>query len=115
MFQGLEESQLLVIIQRYPKVGGRIILTLARRLGETSRERVEEVSAVNQKLERFRKAISGAIYALDKLSEKYNSTPMREVAEHLKTHSGLSFGEESDTDNTIFRHISNVLKRDDPD
>lgn len=115
VFKGLEESQLMDIIQKDPRVGSRIISTLARRLGETSRERVEEVGAVNLKLERYRKAISGAIYALDKLAEKYKSTPMREVAEHLKIHSGLQAGEVADTDNTIFRHISTVLKRDDPD
>ena len=51
---------------------------------------------------RYRHAISGTLFALEKLVEKYKSKVMEEVRDHLASRSGIPSGQAADADPKCF-------------
>ena len=60
-------------------------------------------------MELYRKGISGTLFALEKLVEKYQSKVMTEVAEHLKGVSGVRMGDAKDADGKYFGTSKNII------
>jgi len=80
----------------------KLVEQLCRRLVETSRRHSTETSEMTELTLRYRKAISGTLYALERLSEKFKSKVMEETQQHLSALSGVSTGQEADADPKFF-------------
>jgi hypothetical protein len=65
----------------------------------------------NQLIERYRKAISGTVFALEKLTGIYKAPYLNELLEHLTQHSGIQLGSQRDADETIFRKINEIIAK----
>ena len=111
VFVGLEDDKLTRIIQREPKIGMRMIATLAKRLAETSIDSAGQVSAKEKIVERYRKAISGAMYALENLTRSYKAPYLQELLDHLSQHSGIQLGSVKDMDDTIMRKVKEIIEK----
>jgi CRP-like cAMP-binding protein len=111
VFAGLQDDKLMRIIQREPKIGQRMIQTLAKRLQETSLDAAGQLSGKSQLIERYRKAISGTVFALEKLTMVYKAPYLTELLEHLTQHSGIQLGNQKDADETIFRKINEIIAK----
>jgi CRP-like cAMP-binding protein len=109
VFKGLEDANLMDAMTRDPKLLTKLLETLAGRIRETSTRSVTSQEEMSTKLELYRKGISGTLYALEKLVEKYQSKVMSEVAEHLKGVSGLRMGDVKDTDAKYFATSKNII------
>jgi len=51
---------------------------------------------------RWRRAISGTLFALERLVEKYKSKVMEETMQHLSSRSGITTGQAADADPNAF-------------
>ncbi len=109
VFKGLEDANLMDAMTRDPKLLTKLLETLAGRIRETSTRSVTSQEEMSTKLEMYRKGISGTLFALEKLVEKYQSKVMGEVAEHLKGVSGLRMGDVKDTDAKYFATSKNII------
>jgi hypothetical protein len=58
---------------------------------------------------RWRRAISGTLFALEKLAEKYKSKVMEETKQHLSSRSGITTGEAADADPNAFPTTKSVI------
>jgi len=102
VFKGVEDRNLYDAIAKDPKMLRKLIEQLCMRLIETSRRHVGESSELSEQAMRFRRAISGTLYVLEKLSEKYKSKVMEETRQHLSALSGIATGQETDADLKFF-------------
>ncbi len=102
VFKGLEDANLMDAMTRDPKLLSKLLETLAGRIRETSSRAVTTQEEMSVKLEMYRKGISGTLFALEKLVEKFQSKVMGEVSEHLKGISGLRLGDAKDADAKYF-------------
>ena len=75
---------------------------LCNRLQETSKRHAAEIAEVTAQAGRYRKAISGTLFALEKLVEKYKSKVMEETMQHLSSRSGITTGAAADADPNAF-------------
>jgi CRP-like cAMP-binding protein len=109
VFKGLEDANLMDAMTRDPKLLSKLLETLAGRIRETSKRAASAQDDLGTKMELYRKGISGTLFALEKLVEKYQSKVMTEVAEHLKGVSGVRMGDAKDTDAKYFNTSKNVI------
>lgn len=102
IFRGLDDANLNTILQKDPKLLRKLLHQMAARMVETSQRHVKNVQDLDVSVERYRKAISGTIYALDQLAEKFRSKMMEEVRDHLRASSGIAAGDLADVDERAF-------------
>ena len=69
---------------------------------ETSKRHATEAGELTDQAMRYRRAISGTLFALEKLVEKFKSKVMEETQQHLSALSGVSTGQEADADPKFF-------------
>ena len=110
VFRGLDDKALIDSMGKDPKMMHKLIQTLAMRLVESSRRGIEAADSSSDTLERYRTAISGTAYALEKICEKYKSKVMQEVKDHLTARSGIPSGWPKDVDLDYFRSCRTVIE-----
>ncbi len=102
IFRGLEDANLNAILQKDPKLLRKLLQQMATRMVETSQRHVRNVEDLDVNVERYRKSISGTLYALDRIADKYRSKVMEEVRDHLRASSGIASGNVDDVDERAF-------------
>jgi CRP-like cAMP-binding protein len=102
VFKGVEDTNLYDAIARDGKMLRKLIEQLCLRLIETSRRHVGESSELADQAMRYRRAISGTLFVLERLSEKFKSKVMDETRQHLSALSGITTGQEADADPKFF-------------
>lgn len=101
-FKGIEDGSIYDAISKDPKLVRKLIETLCRRVMETSQRHSRESGELADQAMQFRRAVSGTLYALERLSEKFKSKVMEEVRDHLAGLSGIPSGQASDADPKFF-------------
>lgn len=102
VFEGIADQNLYEMIQRDPKIVRKLIETLALRLLETSRRHADEVTKLGNVANKHYHTISGAMYALERIREKYKVKFYDELYEFLKFSSGIQIGRKEDCDERYF-------------
>jgi CRP-like cAMP-binding protein len=102
LFKGIEDASLYDAISRDPKMIRKLIEQLCQRVVETSKRHANETGELADQAMRYRRAISGTLFALEKLAEKYKSKVMEEARDHLAGLSGISSGQPGDADAKFF-------------
>jgi len=102
IFQGPGDDDLYEAVSKDPKMMRKLVEQLCNRLQETSKRHAAEIAEVTGQAGRYRKAISGTLYALEKLVEKYKSKVMEEAMQHLSSRSGVTVGDKADADPNAF-------------
>jgi len=102
VFAGPGDDDLYQSISKDPKMMRKLVEQLCQRLIETSRRHAEETAEVTDQAMRLRRAISGTMFALEKLVEKYKSKVMEETLQHLSSRSGITTGDQADADPNAF-------------
>jgi CRP-like cAMP-binding protein len=102
VFKGLEDVNLIEAMSRDTKMMVQLIRRLGQRLVETTRRAAEETADTSRQALRYRKAISGTLYALERFSEKFKSKVMEETRQHLAGASGVPIGDAADLDLNAF-------------
>jgi len=102
VFKGIDDGSLYESMAKDPKMLRKLIEQLCQRVVETSKRHAAETADLTDQAMRFRKAISGTLYALEKLVDKFKSKVMEETKDHLSAVSGVSTGQESDADPKFF-------------
>jgi CRP-like cAMP-binding protein len=102
VFAGPDDANLYESMSKDPKMMRKLVEQLCTRLVETSKRHAEETSEVTGQAMRWRRAISGTLFALEKLVEKYKSKVMEETLQHLSSKSGITTGERADADPNAF-------------
>lgn len=103
VFQGVNDGALLEAMRGDPKIVMKLIETLAMRVLEASRRRVQTEEDSSDTLERQRKAISGTLHVLEKVCDKYKTVKvMQQVREHLSGTSGIPAGAPEDVNMDFF-------------
>lgn len=98
VFKGPDDDNLYEQVAKDPKILRKLVQQLCQRLQETSKRHSSEMAELSATTTRYRKAISGTVFALEKLVEKYRSKVMEEVLQHLTSRSGVTTGEKADVD-----------------
>jgi CRP-like cAMP-binding protein len=101
-FTGVQDASLYDSIAGDPKMMRKLIEQLCQRVVETSKRHAGEMSEVGAQAMRWRKAISGTLFALERLAEKYKSKVMDEARGHLAGLSGIAAGSAEDADPGAF-------------
>jgi CRP-like cAMP-binding protein len=102
VFRGPDDDNLYEQLAKDPKILRKLVQQLCQRLLETSKRHSSEMSELSTTTTRYRKAISGTMFALEKLVEKYKSKVMEETLQHLSSRSGVTTGDRSDADPNSF-------------
>jgi CRP-like cAMP-binding protein len=102
VFTGVQDASLYDSIAGDPKMMRKLIEQLCQRVVETSKRHAGEMSEVGAQAMRWRKAISGTLFALERLAEKYKSKVMDEARGHLAGLSGIAAGSAEDADPGAF-------------
>lgn len=103
VFIGPDDDNLYEQLAKDPKILRKLIHQLCLRLQDTSRRHSEELTEVSATTARYRRAISGSLFALEKLSEKFKSKVMEEVLHDLSSRSGVTTGDRADADPNSFQ------------
>ena len=98
IFTGPDDDNLYEQVSKDPKMMRKLVEQLCHRLQETSQRHSAETAELTATSTRYRKAISGTLFALEKLVEKYKSSVMEETRQHLSSKSGVTVGEKADAD-----------------
>lgn len=109
VFEGLADQNLYDVIQRDPKIVRKLIETLALRLLETSRRHADEVTRLGSVADKHYRTISGAMYALERIREKYKVKFYDELYEFLKFSSGIQIGARENCDERHFPSSKPIL------
>jgi len=102
VFAGPDDANLYEAIAKDPKMLRKLIEQLCLRLIETSKRHADETAELTEQAMRWRRAISGTLFALEKLVEKYKSKVMEETMQHLSSRSGITTGQAADADPNAF-------------
>ncbi len=108
-FTGLQDTNLMEAISKDPKMVRKLLEQLSMRLIETSRLHSGETADLARQALRYRRAISGTLHVLEKLTEHYKSKVMQEVREHLSALSGIPTGQAADADPKFFIASQSVI------
>jgi CRP-like cAMP-binding protein len=111
IFEGLQDDKLMRIIQREPKIGARMIETLAKRLKETSVDAAGQVVEKEKLVSRYRRAISGALFVLERLASVYKAPYLQELLDHLSSTSGIQLGNPADIDAATFKQTQEIIDK----
>jgi CRP-like cAMP-binding protein len=98
VFTGPDDNNLYDAVAKDPKMLRKLVEQLCQRLQETSKRHQEETAELAAQSGRYKKAISGTMFALEKLVEKYKSKVMEETLQHLSSRSGITVGDKVDAD-----------------
>lgn len=109
VFEGLADQNLYDLIQHDPKIVRKLIETLALRLLETSRRHAEEVTKLGNVANKHYQTISGALYALERIREKYKVKFYDELYDFLKFSSGIQVGSRENCDERYFPSTRSIL------
>lgn len=109
VFRGMEDASLYDSIARDPKMLRKLVEQLCTRVVETSKRHATETGEVTEQAMRYRRAISGTLFALERLVEKYKSKVMEELQQHLGSRSGITTGNEADADPAAFPTSRGVI------
>jgi CRP-like cAMP-binding protein len=109
LFKGIEDASLYDAISKDPKMTRKLIEQLCQRVVETSQRHARESADLGDQAMRYRRAISGTLFALEKLVEKYKSKVMEEARDHLAGLSGIPSGQSSDADPKFFTSARPVI------
>jgi CRP-like cAMP-binding protein len=102
VFKGLDDGNLYEAMSKDAKMIQQLVRQLGQRLVETSLRHAEETAQLAQQAVRYRRAVSGTLYALERLSEKFKSKVMEETRQHLAALSGIPTGSAQDADPAAF-------------
>ena len=102
VFKGVEDATLYDAMSKDTKMMRKLMEQISTRLIEVSKRHASETAEITDQSMRYRRAISGTLYALEKLVDKYKSKVMEEVKDHLSTVSGIPTGQASDADPKCF-------------
>ena len=102
IFKGIDDANLYESMSKDPKMLRKLIEQLCKRVVETSKRHASETAEITDQAMRYRRAISGTLFALEKLVEKFKSKVMEETQQHLSTLSGVTGGQEADADPKFF-------------
>ncbi len=102
VFKGIDDASLYDSMAKDPKMLRKLIEQLCQRVVETSKRHASETGELTDQAMRYRRAISGTLFALEKLVEKFKSKVMEETQQHLSALSGVSTGQEGDADPKFF-------------
>lgn len=102
VFKGLEDVNMIEAMSRDSKMMLQLIRRLGQRLVETTQRAANETAEMSQQAMKYRKAISGTLYALERLSDKFKSKVMEETRQHLAALSGIPSGDARDIDLNSF-------------
>lgn len=102
VFAGPDDDNLYEAMSKDPKMMRKLVEQLCTRLLETSRRHAAETAELADQAMRWRRAISGTLFALEKLVEKYKSKVMEETLQHLSSRSGITTGQAADADPNAF-------------
>ena len=102
VFAGPDDNNLYDAIAKDPKMMRKLVEQLCSRLLETSKRHADETAELTDQAMRWRRAISGTLFALEKLVEKYKSKVMEETLQHLSSRSGITTGQAADADPNAF-------------
>jgi CRP-like cAMP-binding protein len=109
VFAGPDDANLYEAMSKDPKMMRKLVEQLCQRLLETSKRHAEETAEVTDQAMRWRRAISGTLFALEKLVEKYKSKVMEETLQHLSSRSGITTGQAADADPNAFPTTKAVI------
>jgi CRP-like cAMP-binding protein len=109
VFAGPDDANLYEAISRDPKMMRKLVETLCLRVIETSKRHADETKELTDQAMRWRRAISGTLFALEKLVEKYKSKVMEEALQHLSSRSGITTGQAADADPNAFPTSKSVI------
>ena len=98
VFAGPDDDNLYEAMAKDPKMMRKLVEQLCTRLLETSKRHAAETAELTDQSMRWRRAISGTVFALERLSEKYKSKVMEETLQHLTSRSGITTGQKEDAD-----------------
>jgi CRP-like cAMP-binding protein len=98
VYTGPDDDNLYDAVAKDPKMLRKLVEQLCHRLQETSQRHSAETADLQAQNGRYRKAISGTMFALEKLVEKYKSKVMEEALQHLSSKSGVTVGDKADAD-----------------
>ncbi len=102
VFKGPDDDNLYEQLAKDPRILRTFVQQLCKRLQETSKRHSSELAELSATTTRYRKAISGTMFALERLVEKYKSKVMEETLQHLSSRSGVTTGEQADADPNSF-------------
>jgi CRP-like cAMP-binding protein len=102
VFKGVEDAGLYEAMSRDPRMLRKLVEQLCQRVLETSKRHATETAELTDQALRYRRAISGTLFALEKLVEKYQSKVMDEARQHLGAVSGVNSGQQADCDPKFF-------------
>lgn len=102
VFTGVQDAGLYDSIANDPRMLRKLVEQLCQRVVETSKRHASELGEVTGQAMRWRKAISGTLFALERLAEKYKSKVMDEARGHLAGLSGIPAGTAEDADPGAF-------------
>ena len=102
VFKGIDDAGLYDTMAKDPKMLRKLIEQLCKRVVETSKRHASETGELTDQGMRYRRAISGTLFALEKLVEKFKSKVMEETQQHLSALSGIAAGQEGDADPKFF-------------
>lgn len=102
VFKGIDDASLYDSMSKDPKMLRKLVEQLCQRVVETSKRHATEAGELTDQAMRYRRAISGTLFALEKLVEKFKSKVMEETQQHLSALSGVSTGQEADADPKFF-------------
>ena len=109
VFSGPQDTNLYEAMSKDPKMIQKLIEQLSTRLIEINKRHAGETGDLTTQVQRFRRAISGSLFALEKLSGKYQSKVMEEVRVHLSSTSGVPTGAREDADPASFPSQKSVI------
>jgi CRP-like cAMP-binding protein len=109
VFAGPDDANLYEAMSKDPKMMRKLVEQLCLRLVETSKRHAEETAEVTEQAMRLRRAVSGTLFALEKLVEKYKSKVMEETLQHLSSRSGITTGQAADADPNAFSTSKAVI------
>ena len=102
VFAGPDDANLYDAIAKDPKMLRKLVEQLCTRLLDVSTRHAAETAELADQAMRWRRAISGTLFALEKLVEKYKSKVMEETLQHLSSRSGITTGQAADADPSAF-------------
>jgi CRP-like cAMP-binding protein len=102
VFTGPDDENLYAAVAKDASMLRKLVEQLCHRLQETSKRHQEETADLTAQNGRYKKAISGTMFALEKLVEKYKSKVMEEALQHLSSKSGVTTGDKADADPASF-------------
>jgi CRP-like cAMP-binding protein len=102
VFHGFDDQNLYDVMSNDPKIMRKFCEQMAIRLAEADRRSAENQDTSSQLVERYRRAVSGTLFVLERMHAKFKSKVVEELMEFLKTASGMTLGDKAAVDPRFF-------------